>query len=353
MTDSPHIALYGPLDENETGPSRVTSGLARGLTEQGAKVEVVAHGDKVSIPGTTVHMVGGMPGSVRGFQEIHRRGRETVESLDVDVTHSLKGTGVGFDVRTVQGTLVQLEMLKRCRSEFDPRSALGEVIVSYLSRKSAQSADKFVATSPEVQRETECYWRLSPDQIIPLGVDSSTLTEPTPIGDTRQVFFPGRLTPKKGQLSVLNHLQLDPKVSVKLAGSQANEGYANQILSDWGDHYEGFVSRERLEQLYCESDIAVVPSVHECFSVTAVEAIAHGCALVITDSCGFATFPEVQNCPGVRVVPDGRTAADAVREFTVMDRTELASCQASARDLAEQFTWESVSEEYLEIYEKI
>ncbi|MFB6175826.1 MAG: glycosyltransferase family 4 protein [Halobaculum sp.] len=348
-----HVALYGPLHDGETGPSQVTVGLARGLASKGVDVDVVAHGDDVSIPGVDTHLVGGMPGTVRGFHRIHRRGRETVESLDADVTHSLKGTAPGYDVRTVQGTLVQLELLRRCRAEFDLRAAAGEVVVSYLSRRTALDADLFVATSPEVRRETETFWRVTPDGTVPLGVPADTVTEPSSPTGRRQVLFPGRLTPKKGQHRVLAHASDWPAVDVHIAGSRSDEAYADRVLNEWGDNYHGFVSRERLSALYESADIAVVPSVHECFSITALEAVAHGCVLVTMDTVGFGMFESVRDCPGVRVASDGAEAAEAVDEFVRLDDESLHSRQRAATDLSRQFTWEAVADTYLSLYQSL
>lgn len=51
-------------------------------------------------------------------------------------------------------------------------------------------------------------------------------------------------------------------------------------------------TREQLRDIYSASDIYIVPSLSEGFGLTALEAIAAGCALVMTKTGGYADFSE-------------------------------------------------------------
>ena len=60
------------------------------------------------------------------------------------------------------------------------------------------------------------------------------------------------------------------------------------------------VSDERIVELYAESELAVVPSLYEGFSLPAIEAMATGTALVATDG---GALPEVTGRDGETVLP--------------------------------------------------
>ncbi|WP_181686643.1 glycosyltransferase family 4 protein [Halorhabdus salina] len=335
------IGLYGPLNEEETGPSRVTSGLATGLAKLGHEPVIVSYGNMHSHPEAPVHHVGERPGSVRGYLDLHAEGERVLSELNVDVTHCLKGTATSCDVRTVHGTLT---FLRAPLGTYSIREMLGDSIMSYYSRKSARSSDTVVATSPEVANVLQRWWRVDPET-IPLGIDEEILADDVPT-DNPTVFLPGRISEKKGQLGVLK--TLDTNVcDVHLAGSVKDEPYAEKVLNH-DVTYHGYVSRVELLDLYQRADVTVVGSTHEFFSVTALEALARSSTLVITDTCGIATYDHVAACDGVRTVA---TQAEAGRVATrLADHESLPKYKRAARDLAAGMTWRWVAKKYITHY---
>ncbi|UIP01067.1 glycosyltransferase family 4 protein [Halobaculum sp. CBA1158] len=336
------VGLYGPLNEEQTGPSRVTSGLASGLQKLGHEPVLVTYGNSQEHPQATVHHIGERPGNVRGYLDVHRRGEAVMSDVDVDVVHCLKGTFESSDVRTVHGTLT---FLKVPLGTYSPREMVGDAVMSYYSRKSALASSTVVSTSPEVATMLRRWWRI--DSItIPLGIDEEILADDIET-ERPTVFLPGRISKKKGQLGVLRSLDTS-RCDVHLAGSVKDEAYARDVL-DFDITYHGYVSREELLNLYSRADVTVVGSTHEFFSVTALEALARSSALVITDSCGIATYPHVRESSAVRVVGDqgaaGQAAIDLVEDPSLPNRKQVA------RDLASGMTWRSVAGSYVDRYD--
>jgi glycosyltransferase involved in cell wall biosynthesis len=105
-----------------------------------------------------------------------------------------------------------------------------------------------------------------------------------------------------------------------------------------------------LEQFYEDADIVVVPSEHENFALTAVEAIARGCVLVITDRCGFATFDGSNSDNGIFVVSGGAEAARSIWQLST-DSDRLSALKHLAFEHSKNFTWEQIGEAYLPYYE--
>lgn len=341
-----NVAVYGSYNTDDTGPSKVSEGLSRGLAGAGMDVTLLCHGDKDDHdhPNVSVERIAKSPGSVQGFWRIQREAHRRAQ--DFDVFHPLEGQHRGGDVQTVQWTLTSLEMFFQTRAITPPREFVGDILLNWLSRKGTKTANLVIASSPETVKQMMRYWRLSPDSVLPLGVPALFRSSPEPLSSPVRILFPGRVEYIKGQRRVLQYLDPDSeKYTVDIVGSLDSEYAAN--LGEWKDRCHGFVSRSQLNEMYEKSDIAVVPSYHETFAMTALESVAKGCALVITDTCGFAQFEDVKNSDGVHVVSSGQGAYDAL--ISLCD-ANLAPVKQSAYNLSEQFTWEHIADEYVNIY---
>ncbi|HRE03751.1 MAG TPA: glycosyltransferase family 4 protein, partial [Ilumatobacteraceae bacterium] len=82
------------------------------------------------------------------------------------------------------------------------------------------------------------------------------------------------------------------------------------------------VSDERIVELYAESELAVVPSLYEGFSLPAIEAMCTGTPLVATDG---GALPEVTGADGETVFqcPAGDAGALAARIGAALDDPAL------------------------------
>lgn len=193
------------------------------------------------------------------------------------------------------------------------------------------------------------HWRLDPDHIVPLGIDPTNEPETYDVSTPPKVLVPGRVTQKKGQKRVLNRLDPSLDLQVDVVGSIADKAYRDCIRGDWTFH--GFVDRSTLDRFYREADVVVVPSYHENFSMTALEAVASGCALVVTDTCGFAQFEDVRRSDGVSVVANGSEAAEAVRDFAT--GSGLVQRKRAAHELSKHYRWSRIADRYCDFYQRV
>jgi len=190
----------------------------------------------------------------------------------------------------------------------------------------------------------ESYWRVSPDVVIPLGVDREIRTPPTDVSSPPRILLPGRITPKKGQKEFLNAFNPNTETcEIDIVGGVSDKKYW-ESMDGWHEHHHGFVSRSRLLELYKRSDIVAVPAIHENFSMVAVEAISQGCVVVITEKCGFAQLDDVASNKSVTVTTDSRATASAVKDL-VTD-PDLGHRKDAAFQLSSQFTWDQIANEY-------
>ena len=112
-----------------------------------------------------------------------------------------------------------------------------------------------------------------------------------------------------------------------------------------------FQSKERLKELFCEVDLAIMPSRTEAFGLTALEALSAGLPILVSGNSGFGntlcTLPLGKSFVVDSADPkDWAKAIEAVRQ---KDRTErLQEIQRLRACYEEKFSWEEQCEALVE-----
>ncbi|MET0661539.1 MAG: glycosyltransferase, partial [Ilumatobacteraceae bacterium] len=114
------------------------------------------------------------------------------------------------------------------------------------------------------------------------------------------------------------------------------------------------VSDERIVELYAESELAVVPSLYEGFSLPAIEAMCSGTPLVATDG---GALPEVTGIDGATVfgckAGDVDSLAAAIRRG-LDDPDARARIGAAGRErVLDRWTWKRCAEMTVEQYREV
>jgi len=116
----------------------------------------------------------------------------------------------------------------------------------------------------------------------------------------------------------------------------------------------GVVDNLRMIELYAGSEVAVVPSLYEGFSLPAVEAMACGLPLVTTTG---GALPEVVGREGecALLVPPNDPGALAAAIVRALDDTEMrARLGAAGRTRAlDCFTWRATAEATVDVYREV
>jgi glycosyltransferase involved in cell wall biosynthesis len=114
------------------------------------------------------------------------------------------------------------------------------------------------------------------------------------------------------------------------------------------------VPDERIVELYAESELAVVPSLYEGFSLPAIEAMATGIALVATDG---GALPEVTGTDGDTVLscPAGDAEALAAALRRGLDDAELRARvgDAGRRRVVERWSWKHCAQLTVDQYREV
>lgn len=197
-------------------------------------------------------------------------------------------------------------------------------------------------------------------RVVPVGVDPQRFR---PLPGVARV--PGRVlttasadVPLKGLVHLVEavaKVRTERPVELVVVGKSAELGPVAEALDRFAVRdavrFVSGISDDELVRLYAESEVAVVPSLYEGFSLPAVEAMACGVPLVATTG---GAIPEVTGPDGsaARLVPpaDAGALALALNEL-LADPAARARLGAAGRQRAiERFTWRACAEKTVEQY---
>jgi glycosyltransferase involved in cell wall biosynthesis len=187
-------------------------------------------------------------------------------------------------------------------------------------------------------------------RVIPLGVDTR-LFHPRPAAR-----IPGSIiavasadSPVKGIPTLLRafaKINTERVAQLTVVGKPASGGPTEQLIGELslGDkvRFVTGISDADLAELMARSEIAVVPSLYEGFSLPAVEYMASGTPLVASRT---GALPEVTGDAAVLVEPgDPEELAAALRRLQDSPRERELLCAAAIRRVHERFAWSAVAQ---------
>ena len=190
--------------------------------------------------------------------------------------------------------------------------------------------------------------------VVPLGVDLQRFGSPArpPADDQATVLFVGQHTRRKGVDLLLEAVAAVPTpVRVRLVGAGAEECARTASASGILVSAHEPVSQVELAREYAAADILVLPSRHDAFGLVAVEAMASGTPVLVTDGCGVAELVDEE--VGL-VVPAGSAAA--LRDGLVAllsDKEALRARGRAAAARAGDLGWHKHSEAIARLYRDV
>jgi glycosyltransferase involved in cell wall biosynthesis len=151
-------------------------------------------------------------------------------------------------------------------------------------------------------------------------------------------------------------LQDFPNARLILAGKGS---YTHQIIAmiqemglESAIQLAGFISDETRNELYAVADIAVFPSRYEPFGIVALEAMAAGAPVVVSNVGGLSEVVD-HGVTGLRAETTPEAIADAILD--ILHHPDLAAERARRAQnvVRTQYSWEIIADRVLEVYREL
>jgi D-inositol-3-phosphate glycosyltransferase len=248
-----------------------------------------------------------------------------------------------------------------------------------IERQCLETAERIVATSPQ---ERDHLRSLVSSQghidIIPCGTDIerfghvSRAAARQMLGlaaDAKVVFYVGRFDPRKGIETLVravgqSHLRQDERLRLIIGGGsrpghsdgrerERIEGLVAELGLQDQTLFPGRISDLDLALYYAAADVCVVPSHYEPFGLVAIEAMASGTPVVVSDVGGlqYTVIPEET---GLLAPPqDAAAFAQAIDRILSQPAWRDQLGRAARNRVVDHFSWDGVALQLDRLYRKL
>ena len=224
-----------------------------------------------------------------------------------------------------------------------------------------KNANALVVNSKGLKKLAYDFCDKYPMEIFPNGVDAKKFYPRNNHEETTiKLLFVSRLIERKGLqylIPRLGELQASTKRQLRLVivGDGPYRHTLEQLVDDYGVRsmvtFEGQKDKEELLEYYQMGDAFVFPSQKEGMPNAVLEAMACGLPIIMSPCQGS---DELIDGNGIISDPDLHLFADSAMEFLKLDAEKQQHMAYCSRKRAEDiFSWESVAEKYLELYDQI
>lgn len=240
-----------------------------------------------------------------------------------------------------------------------------------VERRNVLGASAFHATSPGELHDIRAAGVSAPVFDIPLGLESAAFSTPRDpdwlrqqcgptVGDRPIALFLSRLHPKKGVTDIL----IPAFASVKCDAFLAIVGSVDDSTPRYGEAIREAVAKHRLTDrvgllgpvpvserwaAFDGAAVFVLPSHSENFGLVVTEAMARGCAVIVTDQ--VQSHEHVTASDAGVVVPVNTTAVAAALDAMFGDQAGTAARgEAGQRHAQAHFNWDRIAPRITEIY---
>ncbi len=243
------------------------------------------------------------------------------------------------------------------------------VLYRLLTGASVRRAGRVLTVSRHSASEVMQAFRLGEEQVtvVPSGVSETlrALSAGLPgdgAGDAPPrpyILYAGLLTGRKGVLTLLEAFERlrssGWRGHLVFAGLQGSDGAGVLKRIDSSEFRDGIflagpVDDAELARLYSSASAFCLPSFHEGFGLTVLEAMLFGCPVVASDC---TALPEAVGDCGLLVPPgDAEALAEALRRV-LEDPALAASLRERGRERAREFTWDACAARVAEVYREV
>ncbi len=232
---------------------------------------------------------------------------------------------------------------------------LDKFLFSWLSPFLWKQADAVIANSEQLRKSAQ---KNSSKQEIVLIYNGINTQKFAPQTDIKNNFKPfsiistGRLSEIKGYHFLIEALENIENCELTLVG----DGSWKEILKNLAReknlkvHFMGNLPHDMIAKTLPEAHLYVLSSLNEGMSNSLLEALACGLPVVATDVGGTK---ELIKENGIVVEKGSAQELRQAIEFYVQNPEKISEHGVKSREIALQFSWESVAEQFLTVFRKV
>lgn len=159
-------------------------------------------------------------------------------------------------------------------------------------------------------------------------------------GETLKLLYVGSISYRKGIHRLINVVKALKNTELYLAGGYNSDSNLYKDASRYGNiHFLGFVTRDRLNEIYNQSHVFVLPSFCEGMAMVGLEAMSAGLPIICTTNTGV-NDAVVDGENGFVYSPNDEIALAKHIEWFKNNPTELNRMSHNARETSLNYTWD-------------
>jgi len=368
------------------GIARHCYGLAKALTHSGHEVHVITldfpgtpsyeEVDGVKVYRTATEL--GHPNFVtwallfNHFMEKRVADLNQLVSFDLVHVHDwlTAPVGVSFKHYTKKPMVVTVHSTEYGRSGLHTPESYS---IDGIEWWSTYEASKVIVTSSSMKREICEHFRLPQEkvEIIPNGIDLTRYWASVDRWSVRSrygvqpneklVLCVGRLVPQKGIEHLIRAVPIItrhyPEAKFIIVGDgwlkDHLEGVAQSTRHRWKIKFTGFLPDQEVVALTTSADVLVVPSVYEPFGIVALEGMAAGVPVVVSQVGGLAEVI-AHDRTGVFVYPEKPESIAWGVGRVLSDPGHAMWLTQNAREMIQKtYSWETIAMKTVKVYEEV
>ncbi|SDN30179.1 1,4-alpha-glucan branching enzyme [Paenibacillus sp. yr247] len=243
-----------------------------------------------------------------------------------------------------------------------------------LENKLADEADQLVVCSLYMQQEVMRLFQVPmhkithiPNGVVPFRAPAASLQIVNPLlsnalsrdSQNRILAFLGRLVYEKGVHILISAMRLVlkryPEAKLVIAGSGPELEALQQLAAPLGDRvsFTGFLDETDKNLLLHTAELCVFPSLYEPFGLVALEAMASGTPLIVSDTGGLAEIVD-HGINGCKVPPgDANALAWQITQLLQNPNITTQLTGAASTKVSDTFSWEQIRTRTTETYKKL
>ena len=193
--------------------------------------------------------------------------------------------------------------------------------------------------------------------VLPNGIDDyflNTVCEPKTLsGNKLNLVYTGRVDSNKNLITTIKCcdkiLKNKYDVNLTVIGKIVDKKYNKIIKERPYINYVGEKNKEEIVQIYKNMNIFVMPSKHETFGLTYVEAMSQGLPVIYTKNEGFDQFFPEGEVGFAMKYDDYEEMAKNIDEIVNNYNTISANCVEKSK----KFNWKEIAEQYIDLYKTL